>query len=137
MLFFFCWYSKFLVLTWWKIDLAKTTPLFQDYDRKINKYKDLIQLQPPGTKFFALAIESLGGTHPEVRNFLLQLAKCASRFWLLSTLQSNASFVAYHAKALSVRAHVGTAKSILNLAKKANTTLQLAAGTSFNTTIPL
>ena len=106
------------------------------FNRKINKYKDLLQLQPPGTKFLPLAIESLGGTHPEVRNFPLQLAKCASRFSLLSPLQSDASFVAYHAQALSVLTHVGTANSILDLAKKANTTLQLAAGTSFNTTIP-
>ena len=106
------------------------------FNRKINKYKDLLQLQPPGTKFLPLAIESLGGTHPEVRNFLLQLAQCASRFSLLSAFQSNASFVAYHAQALSVLTHVGTANSILDLAKKANSTFQLAAGTSFNTAIP-
>jgi hypothetical protein len=104
------------------------------FNRKINKYKDLFQLQPPGTKFLPLAIESLCGTHPEVRNFLLQLVQCASRFSLLSAFQSNASFVAYHAQALSVLTHVGTANSILDLAKKANTIFQLAAGTSFNTT---
>jgi hypothetical protein len=40
------------------------------FNRKINKYKDLLQLQPLGNKFLPLAIESLGGTHPEVRNFL-------------------------------------------------------------------
>ena len=28
---FICWSSNWLVPTWWKIDLAKTTPLFQDY----------------------------------------------------------------------------------------------------------
>ena len=31
MFFFICWSSNWLVPTWWKIDLAKTTPLFQDY----------------------------------------------------------------------------------------------------------
>jgi hypothetical protein len=45
--------------------------------RKINKYKYLLQLQPPGTKFLPLPIESLGGTRAEVHNFLLQLAQCA------------------------------------------------------------
>jgi hypothetical protein len=83
-----------------------------------------------------LAIKSLGGTYPKVCNFLLQLAQCASRFSLLSSLQSNSSFVAYHAQALSVLTHVGTANSILDLAKKASTTFQLAAGTSSNTAIP-
>jgi hypothetical protein len=63
--------------------------------------------------------------------------QCASRFSLLSAFQSNASFVAYHAQALSVLTHVGTANSILDLAKNANSTFQLAAGTSFNTAIPL
>ncbi len=29
--FLICWSSNWLVPTWWKIDLAKTTPLFQDY----------------------------------------------------------------------------------------------------------
>ncbi len=91
------------------------------FNLKINTYKDLLQLQPPGTKFLPLAIESLG-THPEVRNFLLQLAQCASRSSLISALQSNASFVAYHAQVLSVLTHVGTANSILDLAKKASTT---------------
>ena len=99
------------------------------FNRKIHKYKDLLQLQPPGTKFVPLTIESLGGTRPEI-------AKCASRFSLLSPLQSDASFVAYHAQEPSVLPHVGTANSILDLAKKANATLQLAAGTSSNTTIP-
>jgi hypothetical protein len=42
----------------------------------------------------------------------------------------------YHAEALSVLTHVGTANFILDLAKKANSTVQLAAGTSFNTAIP-
>ncbi len=107
------------------------------FNRKINKYKDRLQLQPPGTKFLPLAIESLSSTHPEVCNFLIQLAQCASRFSLLSAFQSNASFVAYHAQALSVLTHVGTANSILDLAKKASTTFQLAAGTSFNPAIPL
>jgi hypothetical protein len=95
------------------------------FNRKINKYKDLLQLQPPGAKFLPLAIESLGGTDPKVRNFLLQLDQCASRLLLLSALQSYASFIAYHVQALSVLTYVGTANSIVDLAKKANTTFSL------------
>ncbi len=69
----------------------------------------------PGTKLLSLAIKSLGGSY--------QLAKYASRFSLLSSLQSNVSFVAYHAQALSVLTHVGTVNSSLDLAKKAKHSL--------------
>ncbi len=54
----------------------------------------------------------------------------------LHALKQNASFVAYHAQALSVLTHVGTAHSILDPSKKTNTTFQLAAGTFLNTAIP-
>jgi hypothetical protein len=35
-------------------------------NRKINKYKVLLQLYIPGTKFLSPTIETLSGTHPKV-----------------------------------------------------------------------
>jgi hypothetical protein len=90
----------------------------------------------PLTPSFTHSLSNPSVVPTQACNYLLQLAQCASRFSLLSALQSNASFVAYHAQALSVLTHVGTANRILDLAKKANSTFQLAAGTSFNTAIP-
>ena len=96
--------------------------------QKNNKYLPYLSLQPPRSKFTPLAFDSFGSSHSLVRHLLQRLSKLVNNTPPSFNNFTCPNFLTYHAQALSVTIHNGTANSIITTINRALQFHHQAAG---------